>query len=546
MDMLGISTQCKVRECFKCAGDTEFFCKTSKHDLCLHCKERHVIDLNTIYHDVVIYREKYEYVPKQETCVRHPDEMYRMYCQTCELPVCFQCKEHRKHRLLDIRASYETNRQQHREIIRNIRSYILYERCFLLTRIKSNIKNCPVEISESQVEMSMKAQRLKNLIDTVICDIKIKQKSFMMHRLNQQKKIMKGHIARIEKYSHRFEQLAKKSVKFLSFLKKTHVQKIKGTSNLTQQTLFSVTKVINFDDVITCKRLLSKVQIIETARKILSNEDMMYLLSSPMLLRSVTVKDVRCVRHISHVTSDKVWVSDKDNIVLINTEGDTLYSLKGLNVSGLKCVHTVNVTGELIYIDCYGNINTLSKDNKTQFTLIEKTEIWESRCIFCSPSNGYLLVMYRDDPIEMAKVKRYYAKKRLIQTVQNRLYRRPVCITENRNGDVVVSDIDRVVVTDRRGRHRFSYTGPPSGSGLAPQGICTDVMSHILVCDDNTNSVQMIDKDGHFLSLILTPQQGINRPVSLFYEDKTNLLWVGSLLNNTVCLYRYIERKHLI
>ncbi|XP_062600406.1 uncharacterized protein LOC134262044 [Saccostrea cucullata] len=530
----GFSSCCRVRQCFQCQGDTEFYCNTCKHDLCLQCKEEHAINLNTIDHDLVIYQERYENIPKQETCVRHPDRMYEMYCSSCELPVCVQCEEHRKHRVLDIRQSYNTNRQQHREIIHNIRSYNIYKMCFLLNGIKFARKNCSVEISNSQVEMSMKAQRLKNLIDAVICGVKIKQKSLMIHRLNQQHNIMKRHLASIENCDHRFEGLAKTPVKFLSFLKKTraHAIKIKGTPNLTQHSLLSVAEEINLEDVI---RLLSETQIIESARKIPKNEDLLYLLSSSMLRRSVTVKGVERVTHISHVTSDKVWVSNMDNIMLINTEGDVLYHLTSFNVSELLCVHTVKLTGELIFIDWYGNINTLSKDNKIQSTLIEKTEIWEARCVFCSPSNGDLLVvMYRDDPIEMANVTRYNDRGQLTQTVQNnnrgqRLYRRPMFITENRNRDVIVSDDDRVVVTEPGGRHRFSYTGPPVGFvGLAPLGICTDVMSHILVCDDNTSSVHMIDKDGHFLSLILTQEQGIARPVSLSYDDKTHLLWVGS------------------
>ena len=137
-----------------------------------------------------------------------------------------------------------------------------------------------------------------------------------------------------------------------------------------------------------------------------------------------------------------------------------------------------------------------------------------------------------------------------VQTIQHdntghEMYRYPQYITENRNRDIIVSDLDRgVVVTERGGRHRFSYTGPPSGSRLLPRGICTDALSHILVCDVNTHTVQMIDKDGHFLSLLLTPQQhGIDRPHSLNYDDKTHLLWVGSLYNNTVCVYRYIQRR---
>ncbi|XP_062620134.1 E3 ubiquitin-protein ligase TRIM56-like [Saccostrea cucullata] len=147
------------------------------------------------------------------------------------------------------------------------------------------------------------------------------------------------------------------------------------------------------------------------------------------------------------------------------------------------------------------------------------------------------------------KITRYDHEGQYIQTIQHgntgqELYSDPAYITENSNRDIIVSDWDRgaVVVTDSTGRHRFSYTGPPSGSPLAPRGICTDVLSHILVCDANTNTVQMIDKDGNFLSVILTQQHGIHRPWCLGYDNKKHLLWVGSLNDNRVFAYRYINR----
>lgn len=46
----------------------------------------------------------------------------------------------------------------------------------------------------------------------------------------------------------------------------------------------------------------------------------------------------------------------------------------------------------------------------------------------------------------------------------------PRYITENNNGDIVVTDFDigpgAVVVTNENGSHRFSFTGHPSGSEL--------------------------------------------------------------------------------
>ena len=161
------------------------------------------------------------------------------------------------------------------------------------------------------------------------------------------------------------------------------------------------------------------------------------------------------------------------------------------------------------------------------------------------------MVGTRNDDTWTGKITRYNSTGQQLLSIQrnntgHNLYRDPLYITENNNGDIIVSDwitISRgaVVVTERGGRHRFSYTGPPSGSSLEPCGICTDALSHILVCDYKTRTVQMIDKDGQFLSLLLTQQHGIGIPRCLNYYDKTCVLCVGSW-SNTVRVYRYIQR----
>ncbi|XP_078321205.1 uncharacterized protein LOC144621561 [Crassostrea virginica] len=193
---------------------------------------------------------------------------------------------------------------------------------------------------------------------------------------------------------------------------------------------------------------------------------------------------------------------------------------------------------------------------KTTTTLIKYTDTtWVPRCVYCSPSSGDLLVgMYRydeDTVIHPGKVMRYDNTGKHKQTIPHDdntlydLYKAPWFITENNNGDVVVSDIERVVVTSGEGVHRFSYRGPPSGSELFPRGICTDVMSHILVSDPYTSTVQMLDRDGQFLSYVLTYRQtpGMDyTPWGLSYDVTTHAVYVGSMENNTMSVCRHINR----
>ncbi|XP_078311363.1 uncharacterized protein LOC111133287 [Crassostrea virginica] len=257
--------------------------------------------------------------------------------------------------------------------------------------------------------------------------------------------------------------------------------------------------------------LMKGMRLVETGkRQAPGTELLLTLMSSPVLQKTLSVTGVKECDHISRVTPDRVWVSDRNNLILTDTKTDTT---------------------------------------------------WEPLCVYCSPSSGDLLVgMCRDDTYTRkytGKVMRCDNTGKRKQTIPHNdytchdlyelplyLYGYPWYITENNNGDVLVSDWDRgaVVVTSGEGVYRFFYTGPPSGSRLRPTGICTDVMSHILVSDYKTSTVQMLDRDGQFLSYLLTTQSPgiLNRPEGLSYDITNHILYVGSY--ETLSVYRYINR----
>nr|XP_034319707.1 uncharacterized protein LOC105324223 isoform X3 [Crassostrea gigas]XP_034319708.1 uncharacterized protein LOC105324223 isoform X3 [Crassostrea gigas] len=541
-----------VNQCSKCPGDTAYYCVSCPCDLCPQCKENHVKDLQTIDHDVVSHRDKINYIPTQEICVRHPSHVYTKYCEPCQVPACNNCQTHRKHTQIDVTTAYKTKRQQHRGTIHTIRSEALFYRPVLLTEIKADVKTCHTEFSPLQSEMLTKAQKLNDLIDYVVYDLLNYVLCYFdfKHRCKKQKIEMIRHIVRLRRYEHRYVQPAFtfSALQFLSFTK-TALPQIHLTLHTSQ---LSMTESLNKEDVMES---LSAIQITERGNRRVGNQCLLKLTSGAELHQSLTMTGVDRCLHISCVTSDRVWVSDYiNNLMLTDTTGVPLHrvedSLSGYLYRGL---HTVNSESELIYIDRNYNINKLSKDMKTTTTFIERTDFtWGPRCVYWSPSTGDLLVgMYNYDT-KTGKVTRYNQSGQLTQTIQNNstgrgLYSEPIYITENNNGDVVVSDSDiesgTVVVTERGGRHRFSYTGHPSGSGLRPYGICTDALSHILVCDVRTETVQMINKDGQFLSHLLTKSQEMGRPWSLSYDVNTHRLWVGSWDNNKVCVYRYITRQ---
>nr|XP_034319656.1 uncharacterized protein LOC117680509 isoform X2 [Crassostrea gigas] len=540
----------RLSQCSKCPGDTAYHCVSCPCDLCPQCKENHVKDLQTIDHDVVSHRDKINYIPTQEVCVRHPSHVYTKYCKPCQVPVCYHCRKHRTHRQLDVKTAYKTKRQQHRGTIHTIRSEALFYRPVLLTGIKADVKTCHTEFSPLQSEMLTKAQTLKDLIDYVVYDLLNNVLCYFdfKHRCKNQKIEMIRHIVRLRRYEHRYVQptFTFSALQFLSFTK-TALPQIHLTLHTSQ---LSMTESLNKEDVMES---LSAIQITERGNRRVGNQCLLKLTSGAELHQSLTVTGVDHCIHISCVTSDRVWVNDYiNNLMFTDTTGVPLHRVED-SWSGYRGKHTVNSESELIYIDRNYNINKLSKDMKTTTTFIERTDsTWEPQCVYWSPSTGDLLVGMCNDDTKTAKVTckvtRYNQSGQLTQTIQYNtgrgLYGVPYYITENNNGDVVVSVwwSRAVVVTERGGRHRFSYTGPPSGSGLLPDGICTDALSHILVCDRRTKTVQMINKDGHFLSHLLTESQEMGEPRGLSYDVNTHRLWVGSY-NNKVCVYRYITRQ---
>nr|XP_022337252.1 uncharacterized protein LOC111133291 [Crassostrea virginica]XP_022337254.1 uncharacterized protein LOC111133291 [Crassostrea virginica]XP_022337255.1 uncharacterized protein LOC111133291 [Crassostrea virginica] len=561
MESARISTQVRVKHCSLCQGDTEYYCYGCQQDLCIQCKELHVIDLSSKNHEVTRYIERMKYPPNDESeesgdpdscdsskqgksarsgnseqvmCVRSRDPV--------PLPVWLSPSERS-----------EMERRLYSKTIDSIRGETIYNRLIMLEVVRQDLKTGHKAVTIRGLSMTrMIGQVPKDKIDEVLA-------GDLEDRCIIQKTRMTRHMTRLLRYVDRYEQLndimVKKPIKFLRIMTRKHDSlKIQEKLHTQKDQEKLLTQRGRKEMVNMVVNLMKGMRLVETGkRQAPGTELLLTLMSSPVLQKSLSVTGVERCYNISCVTQDRVWVSDLNNLILTDTAtGKQLHSVEHpSNLFSGK--HTVNCDSELICIDKDENINKLSSDMKTTTPLIKHTDkTWEPKCVYCSPSSGDLLVgMCTAKYPYTGKVMRYDNTGERKQTIPHNdntphdLYVRPCYITENNNGDVLVSDWDRyaVVVTSGEGVHRFSYTGPPSGSRLMPLGICTDVMSHILVSDWKTATVQMLDRDGHFLSYLLTTQSpGIHGPFGLSYDVTNHVLWVGAGYNNTLSVYRYINR----
>lgn len=301
---------------------------------------------------------------------------------------------------------------------------------------------------------------------------------------------------------------------------------------------------------------LSEIQLIGTKKRQAVNELLPTLLPATYLIKSLAL-DIQIDSDISHFVflhPDRIWVCSYDKLFLADTKtGVVLQKYMCLtNSQNLFGQHTINGENELIYIDEDFDIIKLSKDEKR--TIIKtSTYDWKPTCVYCCPSTGDLLVGMSSNLRRFYKVIRYHKERHSEQTTGHNqtefeLSHVPSFVTENNNGDVVVScakfwdimDYGVIVVAEREGRHRFTYKGPPCDPKLRPIGICTDPLSNILVCNRDS-SIQIVDKNGLFLFYLHTGI--IKKPLTVQFDSHSYTLWVGNSKGNTLYNMRYLSRQ---
>ncbi|XP_061186295.1 uncharacterized protein LOC133194333 [Saccostrea echinata] len=260
-------------------------------------------------------------------------------------------------------------------------------------------------------------------------------------------------------------------------------------------------------------------------------------LPSVIQTSSITIRGFENIYLISCGTSDRLWVSDGSKYLLqLDSSGKVLGGLDAFSE-----FHTITDNGELLFTD---NKDVKKLESNGIITTIFSTD-WMIRCIHSSRLNGNILVGFSFIGFT-GKVTRYdRTGEKILDIVTDiqgvKLYKCTRYITENKNGDIWTSDTDRVVVVDKSGKHRFNYRGQQSRV-FEPGGICTDILGHVLVCDDSliNPGVHLLDQDGWFLSMLLTRQHNVHSPETVCVDEKHNL-YLGQNGSNVIRVYKYLQ-----
>lgn len=129
---------------------------------------------------------------------------------------------------------------------------------------------------------------------------------------------------------------------------------------------------------------------------------------------------------------------------------------------------------------------------------------------------------------------------------QTTLFKRPIRVAVNANKDVIVSEWakgnDHVVALTADGKMKWKYCGPSTvelAEQFVPNALACDKYCQILIADSHNRAIHLVDKDGHFIKLLLTAKDGLGEPWSVAV-DSEGFLWVGDT-EGVVKVYKYMS-----
>nr|XP_011454001.2 uncharacterized protein LOC105346916 [Crassostrea gigas] len=511
-------------ECDLCQQPVSFFCRRCGVNLCDPCVPIHLRVKSKNGHDIVDYASKND----DDTCHcdSHPQNDCSAYCKTCDAPICILCVsiKHKSHEMSELSDKIEellkviTRENDRLQSSKHDLERVLDHKTKILSSIPSIYK-------KRKGEVTARGEKWHKLIDKTV------------KKLHQElDDLQKEHEAVLQKQKKEFEELIGK-VNVMNG-KKRKLQKSKNVTEMQtfvpviekQETLSEYTQY-SFPTFYECKidakylqtyfGYIDKMQERKTSMMEKKLKEIDFSVSTILEVPTVTSvidtgfpasEKYKSRLYDMAVTDDnKVWMGGySTELKLFDFQGHLNHTV---NITGIiSCLYLCIYNKKVVYTDQPNKAVQMISDTDTVVTMFT-TGKWVPRGVTSAASGDLLVCLCKDD---QSKVVRYSSTGTVLQEIQydsqcQPLYKQAVYITENVNGDIIVTDWKKkvVIAVDRLGIFRYSYS--EKDSDFKPSSVATDSVGHVIVTEFPRHKIHILDRDGRFLRYII-PDGGIKDP----------------------------------
>ncbi|XP_062611062.1 uncharacterized protein LOC134272903 [Saccostrea cucullata] len=540
--------------CAICEDCSSFYCNDCHQSLCDQHRDAHLKEEENKQHEVVLYIDRRIRLPV-EKCTIHPTRDLEIYCEFCKDPICSKCStsNHSNHQASDLEIVYNNKFQQCKGDLSKIGEEKLDSH-------KERTEKDEERFNLTRSAMVQRAEEMKEIVDNVLSEMIIELGAMKDLYSKETEKERSKIKASIEQHKKEMERESMKPSSLLKFHQKLISQALEKEQNpVTDYSAVPIfmkgkedKKVIlqQFGEICwpvkelnsyghkEAKNLSQTYSPLGKEREAKSRRtnSLCDITGAPSIQFDVKkegkINICTLAFHLSVLSSGNFWASNSwGDLILFDKEGNVLKKITTNMVDAIG-YHNITVEGELLFTLAESK-GIFQVTGELTTSRIISCEEWEPGAIYSSLLNGDILVgMNKNKEFKVTRFSKEGTKLQVIQKDEkgNNLYKSITYITENINGDIYTSDYTAhsVVGVNRSGQHRFSYSGHKSQSEFHPNGICTDKLGHILVCNSycswfrNFSSVHLLDIDGHFFHFYSHQINVQGNPVLSFWMIMTH------------------------
>ncbi|KAH3842473.1 E3 ubiquitin-protein ligase TRIM71-like [Dreissena polymorpha] len=539
-------------------------CLDCEENMCANCLSYHNKMKATRVHRTAPIGDNAKSKPKiqqKQFCDQHAQEELRFYCVPCAKIVCRDCKtiNHTVHQTLELNEVADGRKRDIAKSLRLTKEFLPKLQSHIKT-LQTMAKSLEKNTQETSKEIKAQAKKMHEEIDRMAAEMisEIKQKNKEMENTLQR------NIKASEVVHASFESIILAAESFMNVgsdhdVIENSINIKNRVENLPKEVPVETVDFLEFKfrpgplpstDLWTCfgswtsdvaaNVTLSIPRQIGPAMALMVRE-----------LSSFAVLGGKAIISIAPAKDGNAWVCNSlsEHLFLYTKSGQCRTHVKaGFEVGDIFCASDESVMmsfpsqRKIKRMTANGQINDFANLPMYPAGL---TQTESGDILVCAMEKLGESVRGPDSKGAILRVNNFGRVEKFDKDRNANLFTRPIRVAVNANKDIIVSEWakgnDHVVALTGDGKMKWKYHGPTTlelKDQFVPNAIACDKYCQVLIADSHNRAIHLVDRDGHFIKLLLTEKEGLGEPWSVAV-DSENFLWVGDTEGN-IKVYKYM------